>query len=128
MSGGWKSQIARRPLLAGLLGALGLGIAGGLVYEAPFLMHRRYKRTPFDDLLSQLADRDSAEKLGAAVLAQEPGFDAQNTARALRRKMGKASLAQIVARDIAQGQLFEVHGWVLPETLTMLSALAAKAQ
>ncbi len=128
MSAGWTSQIARRRLLAGLLGALGLGIAGGLAYKAPSLMGHRYKRTPFDDLLSQLADRDSAGKLGAAVLAQEPGFDAQKAARALRAKLSKTPLAQIVARDVAQGRLVEVHGWVLPETLTTLSALAAMAQ
>lgn len=124
----WKSDIARRPLLAALLGAVGIGVAGGLIYEAPALFHRRYRRTQFDDLLSLLADRESAAKLGAAVLAAQPGFEPQSEAAALRRKIGEGTLAQAVADDIAHDRLVEIHGWLVPATLASLSALAAKAQ
>lgn len=124
----WKSDIARRPVLAAVLGALGIGVAGGLIYEVPTLFHRRYPRTPFDDLLSLLADRESATKLGAAVLAVRPGFDPQAEASALRRKIGDGSLAQAVADDIASNHLVEIHGWLIPATLASLSALAAKAR
>lgn len=122
------SDIARRPVLAALLGAVGIGVAGGLIYEVPAFFHRRYRRTPFDDLLSLLADRDNAAKLGTAVLAIRPGFDPQSEARALRRAIGDNSLAQVVADDISHGRLVEIHGWLVPATLASLSALAAKVQ
>jgi hypothetical protein len=125
MSGGRHSGLGRRPLLAGFLGALGLGVAGSLVYETPKLFRHRYKPTPYDGLLAQLDDRDSAVKLGAAVLAEEPHFDAKNAARALRLKIGRGSFAQAVTGDIVHGQLVDVQGWVLPATLTSLAALAA---
>ncbi len=126
MSGGWNTKITRRPLLVGLLSALGLGIAGGIAYELPRLMRRRYPPTPFDDLLSQLDDRDNAAKLGAAVIAEEPAFDAKAVAQALRMKIGKRPLDRAVDQDIVHGRLVEVQGWVLPETLALVSAIAAK--
>ncbi len=118
--------MARRPMLVGLLSALGLGIAGGIAYEVPRLLRRHYPPTPFDDLLSQLDDRDSAAKLGKAVIAEEPAFDAKAVAQALRKKMGKRPLDQMVDQDIVHGRLSEVQGWVLPETLALVSAIAAK--
>ncbi len=120
-----KTQIARRPLLAGLLGLAGLGIAGGLVYEVPRLGHRRYPRSKFDDLLGQLGDRDSAAKLGAAVLAARPGFTAQAAARTLREGPGKGSLAHAVDGDIAGSRLVQVQGWLLPESLVLVAGIAA---
>jgi hypothetical protein len=128
VSGGQQSGLGRRPLLAGFLGAMGLGVAGGLVYETPKLFRRRYKPTPYDDLLAQLGDRDSAAKLGSAVLADEPHFDAASAVRALRLKIAGGSFTQAVTGDIVHGQLVEVRGWVLPVTLTTLAALAAKVQ
>lgn len=126
MSGDWKSRIARRPLLASLAGVLGVAAVGGLAYETSSLFRRPYRPTPYDDLLTQLPDRDSAAKLGTAVLKH--GFDAKSAADALRHKLGHASLAQVVERDIARGELVEIHGWLLPVTLTTLAALAAQAQ
>jgi len=127
MSQDWKTAIARRPLLAGLVGVLGLGIAGGLVYEVPRLGHRRYKRTQFDDLLAQLDDRESAIRLGAAVTAEEPGFDAAMAARTLRQGAGRGSLSRAVTADIAQEHLRIVHGWLLPESLALVAGIAAKS-
>jgi hypothetical protein len=37
------------------------------------------------------------------------------------------SLAGVVSADLAQGRMDEVRGWLLPQTLTQLCALAAKA-
>jgi hypothetical protein len=127
MSEGWKSAIARRPLLAGLVGVLGLGVAGGLVYEIPRLGRRQYKRTQFDDLLAQLDDRESAIRLGAAVTAEEPGFDAAMAARALRQGAGRGSLSRAVTADIAQGRLRIVHGWLVPESLALVAGIALKS-
>jgi len=122
----WTTKIARRPLLAGLVGVLGLGIAGGLLYEVPRLAHRRYPRTKFDDLLSQLDDRDSAAKLGATYIAQEPGFDAGAAAVALRHGPGNGSLPRAIDADIAQAHLASVHGWLVPESLALVAGIAAK--
>jgi hypothetical protein len=122
---GWKSEIARRPFLAGLFSLLGLGLIGGATYEAAHIFNRRYAPTAFDDLLSLLDDRDSAERVGAAVLAGAPEFDVRKVARELRRKIGGRPLAEILAADVADGRLAEVSGWLLPETLERLCGLAA---
>ena len=126
MNADWKTQIARRPLLAGLLGAAGLGIAAGLVYVSPRWTRRRYPRTPYDDLLSQLSDRDNAAKLGAAVIAEQPQFDAKATAQALRARIGNGLFRRSLAGDLAQGHLVEIDGWVLPQSLAMMAGIAAK--
>jgi hypothetical protein len=135
MTAGWKSEVARRPLLAAVLGLAGLAAIGGIAYEAPSLFRRRYKPTPYDDLLSQLPDREGAAKLGKAAIAQlqadsdvGPVFDAKAVAYELRTGPGKGSLARATAADIAQGRLVEIHGWLLPLSLVLVAGLAAAAQ
>ncbi len=122
----WKTEIARRPLLAGLLGVFGVAAAGGAVYESRALFRKRYRPTPFDDLLSSLPDRDAAIRVGVAILAEEPGFDARKTALQLREEIGEKPLADVVAKDIGENRMVEIKGWVLPETLAKLCALAAR--
>jgi hypothetical protein len=122
---GWKSEIARRPFLAGLFGLLGLGLIGGAAYEAAHAVNRRYAPTAFDDLLSQLTDRDSAERVGAVVMSSAPEFDVRKVARDLRRKIGGKPLIDVLDADIAQDRLSEVNGWLMPETLAQLCGLAA---
>jgi hypothetical protein len=122
-----KTEVARRPLLAGLLGVLGVAAVGGAVYESGALFRKRYRPTPFDDLLSSLPDRDAAIRVGAAILAEEPGFDARKTAQQLRQEIGEKPLADVAAMDIDESRMVEIKGWVLPETLAKLCALAAKA-
>jgi hypothetical protein len=127
---GWKSRIARRPILTGLLAVLGLGFAGGAAYEAKHRLGRRYKPTPYDDLLSQLPDRDSAARLGAAMLAKAPPsdvvtFDARELAQGLRRIIAGRPIADVLGQDAAEGRLMEVSGWLLPRTLALLCWLAA---
>jgi hypothetical protein len=121
-------HVARRPLIAGLLGAIAVAAAGGVIYEWPRWMHHGYPRTPFDDLLAQLNDRESAAKLGSAVLSEKPRFDAKNAGQALRMKIGSGSVAKAVEGDIAGGRLVEVQGWLVPETLAELAGIAAKYQ
>jgi hypothetical protein len=121
-----KSVIGRRPLIAGLA-TFGVAILGGALYELPGLFRRRYPKTPFDDLLDRLADRASAARLGAEVLRTSSNFDVQAEAGKLRVSFAGASLADVTASDLAADHIDEVRGWVLPDTLTRLCALAAKA-
>ena len=127
MTRDWKSEISRRPVLTGILGVAGVAVLGALAYEAPGLLRRRYKPSPFDDLLAQLPDRDNASRVGAAVAAERPLFDADRTAKELRAKLAAISLSQAIEADLSQNRTVEVGGWILPETLANLSALAARA-
>lgn len=122
-----RGLIGRRPVLAVLVGLAAL--AGGLAYELPRLLAPRYKPTPYDDLLAQFGDRETAARLGRAVLAASPRpFDPASAAEALRNGPGKGSLGRAMAADIAQGRLVEVEGWLLPASLAHAAALAAAAQ
>jgi hypothetical protein len=125
MSG--ESRPPRRAVIFGGLGALGLGLAAVLAVEAPRLFGARYRPTPFDDLLSQLPDRENAKVLGSAVLAKLKLFNAETAAAQLRARMKTASLGEAMKGDLRTRQLAEIHGWVLPQTLTTLCAIAAKA-
>jgi hypothetical protein len=122
-----KSEIARRPLLASVLGIAGLAILGGGVYEGIRSTARHYPRTPYDDLLYKLADRESAKALGAQVLAERKTFDPRAAAHALRPKLKVKELADVLEAEIRSGDLIELRGWVIPQTLADLCALAAKA-
>jgi hypothetical protein len=121
----WRSEIGRRPFLAGLFALLGLSVVGGTVYEAAHILRRGYPPTAFDDLLDQIPDRDNAEKVGVWVIANTPSFDVRRVARDLKAKIGKQSLPDVLAADIEAGHLAEVSGWVMPETLAQLCGLAA---
>jgi hypothetical protein len=121
----WKSEIARRPFLAGVFGLLGLGVVGGTAYEAAHILHRRYPPTAFDDLLDLLPDRENAEKIGVVVIANSRAFDVRKLAGDLRHKIGKQALTDVLEADIGAGHLTEIGGWVMPETLTRLCGLAA---
>jgi hypothetical protein len=123
----WKAEISRRPVLSGILAALGIALVGSFAYEAPRWSRHRYKPSPYDDLLEKLPERDNAGRIGAAFIAETPGFNAESTARALRTKLAAISLAEAMSADLAQDRLVEVRGWVLPGTLSDLCALAAKA-
>lgn len=121
----WKSEISRRPFLAGLFGLLGLSVIGGTVYEAAHVLNRRYPPTAFDDLLDLLPDRESAEKIGVVVIANSRAFDVRKLATDLRHKIGKQALTDVIEADVTTGHLTEIGGWIMPETLTRLCGLAA---
>jgi hypothetical protein len=122
-----KAQIARRPLLRGVAAAAGLAIAGVALVEAPKLFAPHHPPSPYDDLLAQLPDRDSAARIGAAVLAGRNTFDAPRAAADLRKKLASHSFAAVLESDIAGAHMEEAQGWVLPEGLVTLCALATKA-
>ncbi len=126
MSAVEKPGIARRPLLVGLLVTGALALAGLAAIESPRLFARHYPPTPYDDLLSLLPDRDSAAQLGRAYISAQKSFDTGNTAIALRRRIAGKSLVDAADADFAEARMVEAHGWVLPETLVLLCALAAK--
>ncbi len=110
----------RRSLITGVAAA-SAAVAAGL-YRFTDLFVRHYAPTPYDDVLSALADRGQAARLGALVLdAPAP----QTLASQLRVAI-KPGLAAAAKADAANGRLTEVGGWVIPESVALLSALAAK--
>jgi hypothetical protein len=127
MTQDWKAAISRRPVLGGILAALGIAVVGGITYEGPRWSRGHHKPSPYDDLLANLPERDNAGRVGAAFIAESPGFSADSVARALRTKLASAPLSDAISADLAQNRLVEVRGWILPETLSDLSALAAEA-
>lgn len=119
-----KDLLTRRNILIGASGAV--VVAGG-AFEIGRLLRNHHAPSPYDDLLVHLEDRDSGVEIGKAVLAETPEFDARSVAAKLRAKLGHATLEQTAAEDEAAGRLLEGRGWVLPEVVALLCALAAKA-
>lgn len=118
---------SRRAVTVGGGIAAALGIAA-LGITVPRLFRRHYPRTPYDDLLVQLIDRDEAVKVGQWVADQlhaPPRLGPKALAKTLRSRMERRTLAEVTNSDLAQGRLSEVKGWVLPETLVLLCLLAA---
>jgi hypothetical protein len=120
-----QSRISRRPLLIALGALVGFGAAGGLFYEATKPLRHRYTG-PYAGLLSGLGNGNAAAVIGRAVLAQTGPFDPKQTARDLHDIIDHRPLAAILTREAGRGEVTEVQGWVLPETLTRLCALAAQ--
>jgi len=127
MSAAARASIARRPLLKGLLAAAGVAAAAIAAVEGPRLFAPRYAPSPFDDVLAQLPDRENAIRLGAAFLTSVKHFDAAATAGLLRARLRGHSLAATMNDDLLEARLSEARGWVLPESLALLCALAARA-
>ena len=119
-----KELLTRRNIVIGAGGAVVLA-AGA--FEGPRLLRKRHAPTPYDDLLSRLDDRDADAQIGEAVLGNFEDFDAGEAAADVRARLDRNTLAQAVSRDATEGRLLEAGGWVLPETLGLLCALAAKA-
>jgi len=113
----------------GIAAALGLTALGVTV---PRLLHR-HRATPYDDLLDQLVDREAAVKLGKIAYAKMGAMSglldltpkAPVLARELRQRLERRTLAEVTRSDLAMGRLMEIKGWVLPETMVLLSVLAA---
>jgi hypothetical protein len=98
-----------------------LGVGGRL------LLHKRHAPSPYDDLLALLDDRDADAQIGEMVLGEVEEFEAADMANDMRARIAKRPLTAVIAEDATQNRLVEAGGWVLPETLGMLCALAAKA-
>ena len=113
----------RRRTLLGSVAAASAIVAAGL-YRFTDLFVKHYAPTPYDDVLAALADREKAAKFGDSVRdAAAPG----QLAAKLRGTLKSNGLAGAASADIAAGRLAEVDGWVVPESVALLSALAAKA-
>lgn len=127
MSDDWKAGIARRPLLTALGALLGVGAIGGIAYETSGLLGLREHKSAYEDLLSPLPDREDAVAVGRVILADDHAFRARAVAEGLRHKIGQRPLSSVLSEDALQARIVETDGWVLPETLASLCALAAKA-
>ena len=117
-------KITRRSALmagGGVVGWLAAGVGVRL------LLRKRYAPSPYDDLLVLLENRDAAAQIGETVLANIDGFESPATAAQLRKHIAGRPLAAVTAEDAAQGRVVEAGGWVLPETLGLICALAAKS-
>ena len=101
---------------------IGAGVAGR------FLLRKRHAPSPYDDLLALLENRDADAQIGETVLADVEDFDPKIIADELRARIGNRALAAVLADDVAHDRVIEAGGWVLPETLGLLCALAAKAE
>jgi hypothetical protein len=104
------------------MAATGAAVAAGL-YRFTDLFVKHYPPTPYDDVLSVLVDREEAARLGALV-GDAPAPDVLATR--LRTILKPNGLAGAVGSDIAAGRLTEVDGWVVPQSVALLSALAAR--
>jgi hypothetical protein len=111
----------RRRTLISSVAAASAAVAAGL-YRFTDLFVKHYPPTPYDDVLGALQDREQAAKLGALV-SETPA--PQLLAAKLRGTI-KAGLTATAKADAASGRLMEVSGWVVPESVALLSALAAK--
>jgi len=109
----------RRGLLALIVAA---GAASGL-YRFTDLFVKHYAPTPYDDVLAALADREQAVKFGALV-RNVP--DVSGLAAKLRANLKAGGLGAAAKADAGAGRVMEVDGWVVPQSVALLSALAAK--
>lgn len=110
----------RRSLIAGA-GVAATAVAAGL-YRFTDLFVKHYPPTPYDDVLEKVVDRNYAARLGAVV---KDAPDAATLAARLRKAMPGTPEAAALA-DVAAGRLVEVDGWLLPQTVVWMAALAAK--
>jgi hypothetical protein len=119
-----KELLTRRNIL---IGAGGAAVLAAAAFEGRRLLRKRYASSPYDDLLALLDDRDADAQIGEAVLADIDDFDAKTVAADVRARLEHGTLAQVVSGDAGEGRVVEAGGWVMPETLALLCALAAKA-
>ncbi len=110
----------RRTLIASVA-AGSAAVAAGL-YRFTDLFVKHYPPSPYDDVLAALADREQAAKLGALV----SGAPAPQALATKLRVAIKPGLTAAAKADATSGRLTEVGGWVVPESVALLSALAAK--
>jgi hypothetical protein len=118
------SKLSRRQIMAAGGGTVAVVAAG---VGARLLLRKRYAPTPYDDLIAKLEDRDAGAQIGEMVLAEVEDFDPVALSSGLRSRIAGRKLAAVVSEDASSGRLVEGGGWVLPETLGLICALAAKA-
>ena len=112
----------KRRAVVGSLALAGAAVTAGL-YRFTDLFVKHYLPTPYDDVLAALADRGRAAQFGAMV-RDTPAPSV--LAAKLRSDLKPNGLAGLARSDIAADRLVEVDGWVVPDGVARLSALAAK--
>jgi hypothetical protein len=88
------------------------------------LFGRHYRATPYDDLLDQIVDRAPASALGKAVIKIRPDFNAETVA--VRLRQSSFTLRTRAQNDASAGRMMEVDGWVVPQSVALYAALAAR--
>jgi hypothetical protein len=101
-------------------------MAAASLYRFTDIFVKHYAPTPYDDVLSRLEDREQAAKLGAVALKQQPDFDTAASAQRLRAALEHGNFREVVLADAETGRVQLVEGWVLPQSVAVLSAIAAK--
>jgi hypothetical protein len=117
-------RVTRRQALIGtamVVGAAAGGVGGRM------LLRKRYAPTPYDDLIALVEDRDGAAQIGETLLAKLKDFEPVTLAADMRRRIAARPLPTVLTEDASKARLVEAGGWVLPETLGLICALAAKA-
>lgn len=117
-----SGQTRRSAMLGGAAAAI--VIAAGAIYEFPRLVARKLKG-PYGDLVAKLAEPKRAALLGRSVLYGNAGLLSESP-EAMSQQLAQKPLAQIVADDVVRGSLIEAQGWILPQSLGVLCAMAAK--
>lgn len=113
--------MTRRGVLAGMFAVI-VAAAGGAAWKLR-LFGKHYPPTPYDDLLSQIDDREPAILFGRTARKSLPG--ASQLAAQLRRD-GRTLSVRATAEP-AEAQIAEVAGWVVPQSVALFAALAAQA-
>jgi hypothetical protein len=113
----------RRTILSGFAIAIAAA-AGGATWKFRFF-GPHYPPTPYDDLLGQITDRAPAILLGQAALKTMPAMNADQLAATLRRDGRRLSARAPV--EPGEAQVTEVAGWVVPQSVALFAALAARA-
>jgi hypothetical protein len=109
----------RRAILGGLAVVLATGGAAWKFH----LFGKHYPPTPFDDLLTQIEDREPAIVFGRVARTSLPG--AAQLAAQLRKD--PRSLHDRAQTEPGKNQVTEVAGWVVPQSVALYAALAAQA-
>lgn len=116
------TQTTRRWLLGGIAAIAAAAVA---LRGLPRLLRHHYRRSAYDDLFSKLADRDTSVTFGRVISPNTPGTSAA-IATLLRRRLRQGDLRSLALRELAQGDVFVASGWVVPESLALICALAAR--
>lgn len=117
-------RISRRTMVAG--GGIAAALfATALGLTLPQWLRHHYAPSQYDDLLDRLVDRDAAARVGEAARESVSSLDSKKIARELRQRFEQRDLADVMDADTAEGRISEVDGWIMPESLAELCALAA---
>ncbi|HEY2835192.1 MAG TPA: hypothetical protein VGI89_01400 [Rhizomicrobium sp.] len=110
----------RRIVLIGLGAAAALA-GGGAAWKFQ-LFGKHYPPTPYDDLLTQIEDREPAMVFGAVARKSLPA--AVGLAAQLRKDGRK--LRERAQTEAGEAQTAEVAGWIVPQSVALYAALAAQ--